>query len=96
MILVLGCYGYATFLPGQFTVADFLSYYMMVFVAIVLLAFWKLVKRTKMVPAIEADLLWDRPIIDRYEEQCMVEPEGFWKWCRGLLGKTRKQAVMSD
>lgn len=87
--LVLGGYGYATFLPGSFTVADFLSYYTMVFVAIFLFGFWKLFKRTKMVKPEEADLVWERPTIDRYEAQSTETSVGFSTWVNGLFGRKK-------
>ncbi|CAG8948713.1 hypothetical protein HYFRA_00001834 [Hymenoscyphus fraxineus] len=87
--LVLGGYGYSTFLPGAFTVADFLSYYTMVFVAIFLFGFWKLVKRTKMVKPEEADLVWEKPSIDRYEEQSTETSVGFTTFVKGLLGRKK-------
>jgi yeast amino acid transporter len=39
----------------------------MVFVCPILYVAWKVVKRTKFVKPEEADLAWERPIIDAYE-----------------------------
>ncbi|KAL6410710.1 putative general amino acid permease agp2 protein [Ilyonectria robusta] len=77
MIVILGCYGYTTFLPGWWDVGTFFSYYTMVFVAIVTFTFWKVFKRTKFVKATEADLVWDKPVIDAYEDSFTHPPEGF-------------------
>ena len=68
MSVVVGCYGYTTFLPGYWSVGDFFSYYTMVFVAVLTYSGWKITKRTKFVKSAEADLIWDKPIIDAYEE----------------------------
>ena len=88
-IMILGAYGYSVFLPGAFSVADFLSYYAMIFVALGTFSFWKLVMRSKRIRSTEADLVWERPKIDRYEEVYMTEEIGFWRWCRNLIGKAR-------
>lgn len=78
MTVILGCYGYATFLPGWWDIGDFFSYYTMVFVAILSYAGWKVIKKTKVVSPLEADLVWDKPIIDAYEDSLKTKPEGFW------------------
>ncbi|EOO00612.1 putative general amino acid permease agp2 protein [Phaeoacremonium minimum UCRPA7] len=78
MTMILGCYGYATFLPGWWDIGDFFSYYTMVFVAILSYAGWKVIKKTKVVSPLEADLVWDKPIIDAYEDSLKTKPEGFW------------------
>ncbi|KAH8897309.1 histidine permease [Thozetella sp. PMI_491] len=78
MTVILGCYGYATFLPGYWDVSYFMSYYTMIFVAILTYGFWKIFKRTKFVDPAEADLIWDKPVIDAYEESFAHPPEGFW------------------
>ncbi|KAH7020324.1 AAT family amino acid transporter [Ilyonectria destructans] len=75
--VILGCYGYTTFLPGWWDVGTFFSYYTMVFVAIVTFTFWKVFKRTKFVKSTEADLVWDKPVIDAYEDSFAHPPEGF-------------------
>lgn len=51
----------------------------MVGVAPILFIFWKLIKRTKFVKPHEADLVWDRPVIDAYEETFYGPPSSFWK-----------------
>ena len=66
MVVTVTCYGYATFLPGYWDVGTFFSYYTMVLLALITFTGWKLVKRTKFVPAFQADLVWDKPIIDAY------------------------------
>lgn len=85
-IFVVGTYGYTTFLPGEWDVGTFLSYYMMVFIAPVLYFGWKIIKKTKIVPAIEADLIWDSRIIDAYEETFLEPPLGFWTEMTQIVG----------
>lgn len=51
----------------------------MVGVAPILFILWKLIKRTKFVKPHEADLVWDRPVIDAYEETFYGPPSSFWK-----------------
>ncbi|KAK7736721.1 hypothetical protein SLS53_006931 [Cytospora paraplurivora] len=76
--LIVACYGYETFLPGNWDTGTFFSYYAMVFVAIVTYSGWKIWKRTKVIRPEEADLVWDKPIIDAYEMALKTKPEGFW------------------
>lgn len=73
MTTMVCIYGYTTFLPGWWDVGTFFSYYTMVFVAFVTYFGWKIVKRTKFVPAAQADLIWDKPVIDAYEN-ALTEP----------------------
>jgi amino acid transporter len=79
LICVVTCYGYPTFLPGHFTVEDFFTFYLMVLVAPVLFFGWKFLKRTKFIKPLEADLIWQKPIIDAYEESYTEPAMGFWQ-----------------
>jgi amino acid transporter len=81
------CYGYTTFLPGNFTVDDFFTYYMMLLVDPVLFIGWKLWKKTKFIKASEADLVWDKPIIDAYEDGLEDEHVGFWRDVGNMFGR---------
>ncbi|KAF2175083.1 hypothetical protein K469DRAFT_743453 [Zopfia rhizophila CBS 207.26] len=56
----------------------FFTYYTMVLIAPILYFGWKLTKRTKIVKAKEADLVWDRPVIDAYEASYTADAPGFW------------------
>lgn len=87
MSCVLGCYGYTTFLPGSFTVEDFFTYYMMLLVDPVLFLGWKLWRKTKFIKASEEDLIWDKPIIDAYEDSLEEEHVGFWRDVGNMFGK---------
>lgn len=61
----------------------------MVGVAPILYIFWKVVKRTRFVRSSEADLLWERPIIDAYEATFVSPPVGFWTEMIQLIGLRR-------
>lgn len=89
MILVVGCYGYSSFLP--WSVSSFFSYYTMVLIAPILYFGWKLIKRTKVVSPLEADLVWERPVIDAYEESFYSPPVGFWTEMAQLLCLRRQK-----
>ena len=84
---VVFCYGYAIFLPGSFTVGDFFIYYLMIFVAVILYLGWKVVKKTKIIPAKDVDLIWDAPIIDAYEDALEEEHVGLWRDVGNMFGK---------
>lgn len=93
MTFVVLFYGYSSFTPwnGQ----NFIIYYAMVFVAIFTFTLWKILKKTKVVKAHEADLVWEKPSIDAYEAMYDEPLTGFWyevacilgwRQIRGLLG----------
>ncbi|KAF3388771.1 General amino acid permease AGP2 [Penicillium rolfsii] len=96
MTCVVCCYGYSTFLPGKFTVGDFFTYYTMVLAAPVLFFGWKIFKRTKFVKATEADLIWDRPIIDAYEATFTEYSPGFWTEILQMFGFRRKKQITQE
>ncbi|KIY02251.1 uncharacterized protein Z520_02389 [Fonsecaea multimorphosa CBS 102226] len=87
--LILIFYGYATFLPGWFNLSDFFSYYTMVGLSPILYFGWKFIKRTKIVKSTEADLIWERPLIDAYEASIISPPIGFWTEMLQLVGFRR-------
>ncbi|KAL2398024.1 General amino acid permease AGP2 [Exophiala dermatitidis] len=89
MTLVVIFYGYSSFTPWD--VGTFFSYYTMVFVAPVLFVGWKLVKKTRFVRPHEADLVWERPIVDAYEATFISEPIGFWTEMLQLVGLKRNK-----
>jgi amino acid transporter len=96
MTCVVCCYGYSTFLPGKFTVGDFFTYYTMVLAAPVLFFGWKIFKRTKFVKASEADLIWDRPVIDAYEATFNEYSPGFWTEILQMFGLRRKKQITQE
>ncbi|KAB2101648.1 General amino acid permease [Alternaria gaisen] len=67
--------GYTVFLKGMWDVPSFLFSYLMVFAFPVLFIFWKLFKRTKWIPAHEADLLTDLAEIEEYHRTFVEKPE---------------------
>ncbi|KAJ5096107.1 general amino acid permease [Penicillium alfredii] len=91
MICVVTCYGYSTFLPGHWNVGTFFTYYAMVFLAILTFSGWKLIKRTKFVNPLEADLVWDRPAIERYELTTLDRDIGFWGEMLQMVGIKREK-----
>lgn len=89
MIVVLLFYGYTVFAP--WSVAGFFQNYTMQLVAPVLYIGWKVVKRTKVLKPAEIDLVWERPIIDAYEEGFQGEVVGFWAEVGQLVGIGRQK-----
>ncbi|KAJ5627228.1 hypothetical protein N7528_004655 [Penicillium herquei] len=75
--VILVFYGYSSFMP--WSVTNFFTHYAMVFVAILLYAYWKIVKRTRVVKPMDFDLVWDRPVIDAYENGLEEPPSSFWR-----------------
>ncbi|CAH6723977.1 general amino acid permease Agp2p [[Candida] jaroonii] len=67
LCVMVGILGYTNFLPGMFSVSDFLFSYIMVFVNLILIAFWKIFKRTKRVNPAEADLVTGLEEIEEHE-----------------------------
>ncbi|RYP88192.1 hypothetical protein DL769_000290 [Monosporascus sp. CRB-8-3] len=76
MSTIVCVYGYGVFVPGMWSISSFFTYYTMVLVAPVLYLGWKFTKRTTFVLANEADLSWDRPLIDEYETSYIEEAGG--------------------
>ncbi len=54
-----------------------------------LFVIWKILKRTKVVKPHEADLEWERPIVDAYEATFIDPPSGFWREIGQLVGIKR-------
>lgn len=84
---VLLFYGYSSFTPWD--VGTFFSYYAMAMIAAVTFSGWKILKRTRVVPAADADLVWERPAIDAYEQVCEDIPKGFWQELLDMTGWRR-------
>lgn len=94
--VILGMYGYETFLPGNWDLGTFFSYYTMVFVAVLTYGGWKIFKRTSVVRPEDADLVWDRPVIDAYEASLKTKPEGFWNEVLQMLRLKRRRDELMD
>lgn len=93
LVCIVFTYGYSVFLPGNWTYDSFFSSYTMVGVAPILFIVWKVVKRTRIVPAHEVDLVWDAPLIDAYEASFITPPVGFWTEILQLIGLKRNVPV---
>lgn len=50
---------------------------------------WKLIKRTRLVRPLEADLVWERPTIDAYEQTFIDPPNSFWNEMLGPLRRNK-------
>jgi amino acid transporter len=85
--VILGT-GYASFRPPD--VELFWSNYTMVVLAPILYGGWKLIKGTRYVRSHEADLVYQRPVIDAYEASLTGRPTGFWEEMVGLVGIKRR------
>jgi len=68
----------------------------MVAVCPVLYVFWKLLKKTKIVGALECDLVWDKPAIDAYEASFVEPPSGFWGDARRMVSVGKKKGVQVE
>ncbi|KAK7420757.1 hypothetical protein QQX98_002561 [Neonectria punicea] len=66
--LITLCNGYTVFLPGAFSAAGFLTKYLMVLLTPLTYLWWKFFKGTKVMSPSEGDLVWEKPLIDAYEE----------------------------
>ncbi|KAF1954351.1 histidine permease [Byssothecium circinans] len=93
LVCIIFCYGYAVFLPGMWKIDDFMASYAMVGVAPILYVFWKVVKKTRIIPSHEVDLVWDAPLIDAYEASFITPPVGFWTELLQLVGFKRNIVV---
>lgn len=89
LLAIVCCFGYTSFAP--WATDGFFSNYTMLLIAPVTFTFWKLFKKTKFVKAHEADLVWERPIVDAYEESFLTPPLGFWTEMLQLVGIGRNK-----
>ena len=87
MVIIVFCYGYSSFEP--WSVSNFFTYYTMLIVAPILYVGWKLIKRTHTVKPYQLDLVWEAPVIDRYEETFISAPLGFWTEVLQMFGFRR-------
>ncbi|THX06646.1 hypothetical protein D6D13_06407 [Aureobasidium pullulans] len=91
MIFTNVMYGYSTFLPGWWNTGTFFSYYTMCFVSPILYIGWKVIKKTKVVKPEEADLVWERPLIEAYEATLIDDgSKGFWDDCAKAVGLRKR------
>jgi len=88
-VVILAIYGYETFLPGHWDLGTFFSYYTMVFVAVITYTSWKMIWRTSLVHPSQADPVWDKPVIDAYENAITEPPQKFWNEIARMVGWRR-------
>ncbi|KAF2754446.1 hypothetical protein EJ05DRAFT_141955 [Pseudovirgaria hyperparasitica] len=90
---VVFCYGYAVFLPGHWRVEDFFFSYTMLGLYPIFYVSWKLIKRTKIIPAHEVDIVWDNEAIEAHMNSFISPPVGFWTEMVQLIGFKRHVVV---
>ncbi|KAI2631197.1 histidine permease [Xylaria nigripes] len=93
MIIIEGIFGYVVFVPGHWSVGDFFAPYTMALVAILLYFGWKLGKRTRFVDPRDADLVWEKPQIDAYENSLVEPPTRVRDELWALLTRREKRRV---
>ncbi len=65
---MVGALGYTVFMPGSWSVENFLTYYLMVLLDLVIFIAYKLIKRTKRVRSAEADLITGLEEVEMHEQ----------------------------
>lgn len=89
-IFIWACvYGYTCYLP--WSVSSFFANYTMQLFVPWLYPFWKILNRTKVVNPAEVDLVWERPLVDAYEESFIGPPSGFWREIAQMFGFKRNK-----
>lgn len=89
-IFIWACiYGYTCYLPWD--VSSFFSQYTMQLFIPWLYVIWKVLKKTKIVKPSEVDLVWERPLVDAYEESFIGPPSGFWRELGQMVGIGRQK-----
>jgi amino acid transporter len=68
----------------------------MIFVCPILYASWKVVKRTKFVKPDEADLVWERPVVDAYEASVTEKHMTFQEECKMIIGFNKKDVELLE
>ena len=87
LFIVICMYGWTCYVP--WSVSSFFSQYTMQLFIPPLFIIWKVIKKTKFVKPHEADLVWERPLVDAYEASFIDPPTGFWKEMGQLVGIKR-------
>ncbi|CCH41815.1 General amino acid permease [Wickerhamomyces ciferrii] len=72
---MVGALGYSVFMPGKWSVSDFLTYYLMPLLDLVIFVIYKLVKRTKMVHPSAADIYTGIEEVELHEQQYLESLE---------------------
>jgi amino acid transporter len=74
-LCMVGALGYTVFMPGSWSVEDFLTYYLMVLISIAIYIVYKLVYRTKFVSPMDADLFTGLEEVILHEEHYLASLE---------------------
>ncbi|KAF1951187.1 hypothetical protein CC80DRAFT_425351 [Byssothecium circinans] len=88
---VLFTYGYVVFLPGHWSVEEFLTHYLMVLISPLFYFGWKIAKKTKIIKPEDVDLEWDKAFIDAYEAGYEEPRVGFWMEIVQIFGIKRNK-----
>ncbi|KAH6949743.1 amino acid permease/ SLC12A domain-containing protein [Ilyonectria sp. MPI-CAGE-AT-0026] len=91
--IILFSYGYYAFRPWNVEV--FFQNYSMQILAVILFVGWKVVKKTRYIRPHEVDLVWERPIIEAYENALDEPITGFWEEMGHMVG-IRKNRVHEE
>lgn len=75
ILCMVGALGYTVFMPGNWNVENFLTYYLMIFIDIGVFVVYKLVKRTKFVKPEEADLISGLAEVEQHEIDYLEQRE---------------------
>ncbi|KAM0550271.1 hypothetical protein ACHAPJ_008941 [Fusarium lateritium] len=92
---VVCTYGYTVLTPGGWDVGTFFTYYTMLFAAPLFYFGWKFTKKTKIIKPHEADLVWERPMIDAYEASYDEDDAGFFREILQMTGIGKKKVDSS-
>lgn len=84
---MVGSLGYTVFMPGMWSIQNFLTYYLMILIDIVLYIGYKLIMRTKFVPSAEADLTTGLDEVEDHEMRYLESLERQGKSDQGLLSR---------
>ncbi|KAH6973031.1 amino acid transporter [Ilyonectria sp. MPI-CAGE-AT-0026] len=92
--IILFGYGYSSFTPWN--VSGFFANYTMQILAPCLFFGWKFVKKTRYITPSNVDLIWERPVIESYENSITTPAVGFWTEIGYLVGLRQNTNVQSD
>ncbi|CDR43996.1 CYFA0S13e01310g1_1 [Cyberlindnera fabianii] len=73
VLCMVGTLGYTVFMPGNWDVQNFLTYYLMVFISIVVYPLYKIFYRTKLIKPEEADLITGLEEIELHEAEYLEQ-----------------------
>ncbi len=92
--VILFFLGYTAFRPVG-NVQSFFKTYTMVIICPILYFGWKFAHKTKSIPLMEVDLMWERPIVDAYEDSFTSPPVGFITEVLQMFGLRKGKKVRS-